>query len=69
MFGLGHGYGMKTQVAKELLHEMDGRHGQVDVVMGRRHRLGMCYVIRPILSWQSKDWSDIKKEYRKEIEI
>ena len=30
---------------------------------------GMCYVIRPILSWQSKDWSDIKKEYRKEIEI
>lgn len=70
MFGLeAHGYGMKTQVAKELLHEMDGRHGQVDVVMGRRHRLGMSYVIRPILSWQSKGWSDIKKEYRNGVEI
>lgn len=67
VFGLeAHAYGMRTSVAKELLNEMDGKHGQVDVVMGRRHRLGNCYVVRPVLAWQVAGWSDIK-QVQKEV--
>lgn len=62
VFGLeAHAYGMRTSTAVELLHEMDGKHGQVDVVMGRRHRLGNSYVVRPVLAWQVAGWSDIKQ--------